>query len=243
MVKLKITWEEFEQLPRTIGYKHEYIDGTCYLTPRQRNCYAVLDLDRFAEPPPMGRTDKVSIRPIEDADWEHLGKLCGYSFHRVPPFGSLTDEEKVTAGDECMTHVRNGGDGPSTGPASIVAVDEKNHPRGALLIVLKPDGYRDDPWRFDRWREPAPGNAIAQRLGQAHLDWVFVSPWIANHGVASTMLAMAVKSLRQMGYTSLTSAFLLGNGESMAWHWRNGFTLLPNPASMRYWEQRVKKNV
>ena len=53
-------------------------------------------------------------------------------------------------------------------------------------------------------------------------------------------LAASVAKLREMKYDSLTSAFMLGNGDSMAWHWRNGFVLLPNPASMRYFEQRMK---
>ena len=76
--------------------------------------------------------------------------------------------------------------------------------------------------------------------GQAHLDWVFVSHWHVGRGVASAILAASVAKLRELKYESLTSCFMLGNGESMAWHWRNGFELLPNPASMRYFEQRMK---
>ncbi len=41
-VELKLTFDEFDQLPRMAGYKHEYFDGRCVLTPRPRNCYAEL---------------------------------------------------------------------------------------------------------------------------------------------------------------------------------------------------------
>ena len=178
------------------------------------------------------------IRPLRDSDWEDLGKWCGFAFHRVPPFDSLTADEKRQAGRDCMERVRSGGDGPLIAEASMVAVDEKDEPLGALLIVLKPEGYCADPWHHD-WSKFRPADAAVIN-GQAHLDWVFVSHWHVGRGVASSMLAASIPKLREMNYQSLTSAFMLGNGESMAWHWRNGFVLLPNPASMRYFEQRLK---
>jgi hypothetical protein len=55
------------------------------------------------------------------------------------------------------------------------------------------------------------------------------------------MLEHCVARLRERGYQTLTSSFILGNGESMAWHWRNGFVLLPNPASMRYLDQKMRE--
>ena len=127
-VRLKITFEEFERLPRTLGYKNEYYDGQCVLTPRPRNCYAILNLAQFQTPPPISDREEIVIRPLKDSDWEPLGEWCGFAFHRVPPFDSLTDEEKKEAGRDCMEHTRNGGNGPMIAEASMVAVDEKNDP-------------------------------------------------------------------------------------------------------------------
>jgi predicted GNAT family acetyltransferase len=239
-LRLKISFDEFKRLPRTLGYKHEYFDGTCVLTPRPRNCYAVLRLDRFAAPPAC-TDDEVAIRPLQDADWDSLGQRCGFAFHRIPPFDTLTDDEKKQAGRQCMEHTRGGGDGPLIAEASHVAVDDQGSPLGVLLIVLKPAGYCQDPWRNDHWRLPPAADAVAARAGQAHVNWLFVSPWHVGHGVASAMLAASVAALREMEYESLSSCFMLGNGESMAWHWRNGFELLPNPASMRYFLRRMKQ--
>jgi predicted GNAT family acetyltransferase len=238
-VRLKITIDEFHRLPRTLGYKHEYYGGQCVLTPRPKNCYAVLNLAEFKPPPPMSAREEVAVRPPRDSDWEALGKCCGFAFHRIPPFDSLNADEKRQAGRDCMEHTRNGGDGPLIAEASMVAVDEKDEPLGALLIVVKPAKYSADPWHHD-WRGTPPADAVASGGGQAHLDWVFVSHWHVGRGVASSMLAASIPKLREMNYESLTSTFMLGNGESMAWHWRNGFVLLPNPASMRYFERRMK---
>jgi GNAT superfamily N-acetyltransferase len=189
----------------------------------------------------MNDRQEVSIRDLKDSDWESLGVCCGFAFHRIPPFDSLADDQKEEAGRDCMETVRRGKDGPLIAQASVVAVDEHDKAVGALLIVLKPPGFRDDPWRHNQWRQVPPERAVETRAGQAHLDWVFVGSWHVGRGVASTMLEHCVARLRERGYQTLTSSFILGNGESMAWHWRNGFVLLPNPASMRYLDQKMRE--
>lgn len=232
-IELRITIDEFHRLPRVAGYKHEYLGERCVLTPRPRNGYAVLDLARFRPLDSQNRElEGVTVRRVEDKDWDELGPLCGAAFHRVPPFSALSDDERAAAGADCMAFVRSGGDGPLVPAASMVAADDEDgRPRGALLVVLKPAGYRLDPWRHER--PPVVEGAVAPAPTQAHVDWVFVSPWLANRGVASAMLARTVEVLRAAGHASLTSSFMIGNGESMAWHWRNGFELLPYPGSFR----------
>ncbi len=42
------------------------------------------------------------------------------------------------------------------------------------------------------------------------------------------LLATATRSLWNTGYRELASATDCGNVTSMAWHWRNGFVLLPH---------------
>ena len=240
-VELKITFDEFERLPRIVGYKHEYFDDRCVLTPRQRNCYAALNLERYRPLEPRSDNhEKINVRPLAESDREHVADLCGPAFSRIPPFSSLTDEEQNAAGRDCMEFVRKGGDGPLLPEASQVAVDEHCNISGALLIVLKPPGYRIDPWRNDGWREPIDASAAQGKDGQPHIDWVFTHPWLLNRGIASAMLEQCVQVLRARGNKSLTSTYLLGNGESMAWHWRNGFELLPNPGSMRSLRSAMK---
>jgi GNAT superfamily N-acetyltransferase len=261
-VRLNLTIDEFHRLPRAAGYKHEYFGDQAVLTPRPRNGYAALDLGRFR--PLEADAEElrdVTVRPIADGDWELLGPLCGGAFHRVPPFSTLGDDERSAAGADCMAYVRRGGDGPVVREASVVATDAKDgKPWGALLVVMKPPGYRDDPWRRSGRRRGNTADAgeantggdeeadVAAAVpaggeGQPHVDWVFVSPCVAGRGLASTLLARTVDVLRAAGHACLTSSFMIGNGESMAWHWRNGFELLTYPGSMRQWRRHLRSSI
>ena len=51
-IKLPLSKEQFQQLPRNPAYKYEYLDGLAYLSPRARHYHAALDLSaRPAEDP------------------------------------------------------------------------------------------------------------------------------------------------------------------------------------------------
>ena len=47
-LKLAITYDEWQQLPRNASYKYEYFDGKAWLTPRAKFYHAVLDLEPLA---------------------------------------------------------------------------------------------------------------------------------------------------------------------------------------------------
>ena len=53
-------------------------------------------------------------------------------------------------------------------------------------------------------------------------------------GLSGTLLCLAgLNALCALGYPDLASTFSLGNESSTLWHWRNGFELMPYPASPR----------
>ena len=60
-----------------------------------------------------------------------------------------------------------------------------------------------------RWKTPPPENCIEQRLGHAHLTWIFVNHRFAGHGIGSALLAHASNHLIELGYTELISSFIL----------------------------------
>ena len=66
-------------------------------------------------------------------------------------------------------------------------------------------------------------------------------PLYAGNGTGTALLASAVNSLHRMGFKQLLTTFMLGNTSSMLWHWRNGFRLLPYPASRRLTKQRQQQ--
>jgi GNAT superfamily N-acetyltransferase len=132
-----------------------------------------------------------------------------------------------------LKSTRDGRDGPIIWPACHVAFDDKGRrPVGAILVTLVPPVDLDDFWAL-QWKTPPPPDCIEQRLGHAHLTWIFVARGIAGSGVGTALLAEACRGLRELGYTELISSFILGNDSSMLWHWRNGFELLPYSGSRR----------
>jgi GNAT superfamily N-acetyltransferase len=216
-IELPLTRQQFRQLPQNPAYKYEYFEGHARLSPRPKSYHATLDLPAFARPiTDLATDDELVVRPLRDADWQRLPKLFAAAFHRVQPFASLTDDDRLTAAEDCLARTREAGEGPLVGEACLVAAriaDDKLV--GANLITIPPD------------------EAIEQVAGGPHLTWIFVSPMYARQGVGMALLDTAVQALLRLGYAKLVSTFLLGNESSMLWHWRAGFKLLEQPWSMR----------
>ena len=160
---------------------------------------------------------------FQDANWQRLFKLFAAAFHRVQPFASLTDEDRLAAAEDCLGHTQGAGEGPLIGEACLVAARISDDALiAANLITLPPD------------------EAIDYVPGFPHLTWIFVSPRYARQGVGMALLETAVHALLRLGYTELLSTFLLGNESSMLWHWRAGFKLLEQPWSMRAIRREIK---
>ena len=233
VLQLPLTIEQYHQLPRNPAYRYEYIQGKARLTPRAKHYHALLDLASFAEE----KTDigeRIEVRALQDDDWPRLEDIFRGAFSTQQPFGSLDAETLHSAARECLRRTRTGQDGPWIEPASFVAV-ERAEARviGVILLTLLPGG---DPCAWDSfyWSETTPPpDLLARRAAQPHLTWIFVSRMEAGNGIGSHLLAAAIRSLRELGYTELWSTFVVGNDSSMLWHWRNGFRLLPYPGSVR----------
>src|SRR4051794_670700 len=229
VLDLPLTPEQFRRLPRNAAYKYEYVGGVAWINPRPRYYHAVLDLGTFPATAPEGPAPK--LRPWQDADWEGLAPLFAAAFRAQPPFGSLEEEARVEAARRSLRQTRSGGDGPWVAQASFVArAPDTGQPLGGVLVTLLPAGDLT-AWDSYHWDGPPPPDAVARRLGQPHLTWIFVGPLTAGRGVGTALLGAAVRQVRALGYGHLASTFLAGNDSSMLWHWRNGFRLLPHPGS------------
>ena len=242
-IELPLTFEEFEQLPTNPAYKYEYFGGKAWLTPRPKECHALLDLQtRGGDPIDSAAMEElVWIRPLEATDWDGLDVLFAGAFDRIQPFASLGDLQRLEAARQCLQFTRDGGDGPLIEPACFVAVAaEDNHPSGAILVTLMPD--LDLSKSFDlRWKEPPPPDWAQRLVGRPHLTWIFVDRWSREHGLGSSLLAAATGALRELGYRALASTFLVGNDASALWHWRNGFQLAGRPSSWRRIQSRLRR--
>jgi hypothetical protein len=234
-IKLPMSWRQFHRLPRNPAYKYEYLEKAAWLSPRPKFYSARLSLGaRGAGPAPaIELPEAVGFRALEDRDWPRLSRVFAGSFERVQPFASLGDRRRLEAARGCLKYTRDGHDGPIIRPACHLAFDEKDgDPVGAILVTLVPPVDLEDFWSL-QWKTPPPPDCVEQRLGHAHLTWIFVGHWIAGYGVGTALLAHASRSLLELGYVELISSFILGNDSSMLWHWRNGFELLPYSGSRR----------
>ena len=233
-IELPITSEQFHKLPYSPAYKYEYFGDCAWLTPRPKFSHALLHLrGRSGVSDAMDAPGPVCVRPLRDADWDLLADPFSQAFFRVFPFSALDDDDRLGAGDECLRHTRNSGDGPLIASACFVAAEaDHGEPVGASLVTLWPDRDLSD-WGAGDWPEPPPPDCVEQRLGVPHLTWIFVDPIVQGSGVGTALLHAAVKVLLELGYDRLSSTVLQGNDSSLLWHWRNGFELLEDPGSLR----------
>jgi GNAT superfamily N-acetyltransferase len=230
-LRLKLSRQEFDQLPRHPAYQYEHAEGVACLSPWPRYYHAQLDLERFAEETAQ-RLDAVPhMRPALPGDIDGLAPIFVGAFARLQPFGSLVGMESRLAAEQSLARTFTGGDGPLIEPASFVAeVQEKI--AGAILLTLLPGG---DPTQRDsyRWPEAAPADLWTRHQGQPHLTWIFVDRLMQGSGLGTHMLQHAVHALRLQKYGTLWTTFMAGNDSSLLWHWRNGFELLPHVLSKR----------
>ena len=244
VIKLPLSWRQFHRLPRNPAYKYEYLDKAAWLSPRPKFHSARLALRPSADGPPQEievHAGVIRFRRLEDRDWPRLARLFAGSFHRVQPFESLSDRRRLESARVCLKGTRDGHDGPIIRPACYVAYDDKDgRPVGANLVTLVPPVDLEDFWTF-HWKTPPPPDCIEQRLGHAHLTWIFVKQWFAGYGIGSALLAHASESLIELGYSELVSSFILGNESSMLWHWRNGFELLSYCGSKRRFRAMMRE--
>jgi GNAT superfamily N-acetyltransferase len=228
-IKLKLTRDQFERLPRHPAYKYERIDGITYISPWPRHAHATLQLSRFraADEVPA----RLTLRPATAADIEALIPIQQGAFAHEQPYGSMSDADAQRAIEKSLRGVFAGLFGPLAAPASLLAVED-GQIIGAILITLLPGGDRAEHESYE-WFEPAPSDLWATRQGQPHLTWIFVRRLEQGTGVGTFLLRHTVRALKRQRYRSLWSTFLIGNDSSLRWHWRNGFELAENIFSKR----------
>jgi hypothetical protein len=215
-VRLPLTVEQFDSLPRDPFYRYAYLDGQACLIPEPVYCSAhpVLRPSVLAG---ADGTGAPALRRLRRSDWDALPYLFADAFAGRPPFGALGRNGLLRAAEERMQRTRSGGNGPLVAAASFVATEPgSERPLGAILITLPPAGESVADDAGSLW-DPGPV--------RPHVTWVFVQSVYAGRGWGTALLRAAVRELVALGHRRLDSTFMLGNYVSMMWHWRNGFRL------------------
>ncbi len=172
------------------------------------------------------------------ASFRRLGCIArgpGEGVSKISPLGMclVTACGRVWAAcDWLRSATRDGHEGPLVEQACMVAMDreDNSHVLGALVVTLMIGSTRS--W-YSRRRlavSPPPPH-LANGQDQPQVSWPSVQPGASDQGVATRVGIDDEFAMENSGYRELASATDGGNVISMAWHWRNGFRLLPHRES------------
>jgi GNAT superfamily N-acetyltransferase len=228
-LRIPMLQQDFDQLPRHPAYQYEYLGGAASLAPWPRYYHAQLDLAPLTADPLLQAT--APLKPARPQDIEAMVPVFDRAFAHLQPFGSLLEEHRRLAAEQSLRLTFGGEDGPLIEPASLIAWEEEKI-IGAILLTLLPGGL-STAWDSYHWLSPPPMDLWEVREGQPHLTWIFVDRVAQGTGIGTQLLHTAARVLRDNGYLSLWTTFMVGNESSLLWHWRNGFRLLPHAHSKR----------
>lgn len=223
-VRMPMTQEAFERLPRNPAYAYQFADGIVLMRPAPRTFRAALDLEHRFDPADLASESDYAVESIGFEDHNSLAPLFAAAFERTQPFAGLNPHERLDAAAVCLKRTLIGEDGFWASEASFLARHRSDGVVSALLITLLPQCDGEQSYH---WETLVPSDLWRKGQGIPHLTWVFSHPRHKGHGVGTRLLDAAVKRLRDQGYRKLLTTFIAGNDSSQLWHWRNGFTLLP----------------
>src|SRR5438552_1650249 len=140
----------WRRMPRHPSFKHEYWDGKLHWTPRPNTCDVYLELDQWQPPPPgewklPPRREPITIRQLQEEDWEKLPRVFCASSCQWPPLSQWDGAAPLRASRAIIDWARQGKDGPLVSQACVVALATDNtaaNPEesltGAAIVTLVP---------------------------------------------------------------------------------------------------------
>src|SRR5215471_18053824 len=84
---IAMSWEEFRDFPRQLGWKHEYYDGKIHVTPAHLVVTLVVPLT------PREVPDDLTIRPVEAGDEQRMLPVFLESFADSMDYADCTPDE------------------------------------------------------------------------------------------------------------------------------------------------------
>ncbi len=228
--QIRMTWEEFQKLPRHPAYRYEYRNGELRQSGRPilRNCRIKTEFQAASKVDDRIEALRLSFADLKNFNGQALTTLFKQAFARSAPYFSLSPAELDQAVQDHFLSVLQAHPWPIAWSASRLLLKESsNEPVAASVVTLVPDANWTD-FTDPKWQQQAPPDALEKCWGHPHLTWIFVSPQYQRHGIGSILLSEARNEVRNLGYRNLFSTFLVGDYESMLWHWKQGFELIPS---------------
>ena len=210
----EMTFEEYLNFPKTLGWKHEYYGGALHRSPAwtavatfraSTQALSSIKINRPANIDPNLKS--LALRSLDMEDHYSLLELFCECFEQAIDYAGCRPTDIIKYAHKSLD--RFFGDAPeSYSDACRVAIIEGNIV-GASIIARSENG--------------------------ALLQPIFVSINYRRHGLATQLLAASARSLAEQGCEELHSRCNLGNEASMAWHVKCGFSEIPEglPAGHR----------
>ena len=224
---ISMTPEEFERMPRKLGWKYEYWDGQAHITPSYRIVTIAVEIKhcpvRFALDSRDG-----AVYPDEDGAHQRLLREPLKSPCRIR---AVTKSDEVQLTLAYFAAFRDTIEYCDWEPEKIAATAKKD-------IQDFFAGKRGNPLPASRvavasqevYEESLVGAAliVEKDNGQPLLDMLFVIPEWHRRGVATALVSAAINELYCSGMKRLESRYFLGNDASQAWHRKFGFVDEPD---------------
>lgn len=224
-LRLGMTREEFQQLPRNPSFTYDFVDGEVYIRPFPLIYHGCLDLQNYHSPKDLHIRNGISIQPLENAKILGLSNLFDECFKTVQPFAGMSERQRQEAVRYCLDRTQSGKDGLCLDDSCFCAKDQEQRIVAAIIITQLE--------RIDELSILNANKMNEQKNYEPHLTWIFVHPAYGRSGVGTALLRQSASVLGSQNYHRLYSSFLPGNLTSILWHWRNGFQLLSGPGSLR----------
>ncbi|MFQ6042116.1 MAG: GNAT family N-acetyltransferase [Candidatus Poribacteria bacterium] len=198
---IPMTPEEFELMPRQLGWKYEYWDGQAHITPSYRFVTTAVEI----KPRPV--TSPCQIRAVDKNDEAQLISAYFAAFSDTIEYCDWEPEKIAAAAKKDIQDFFAG---------------RRGKPLYSSRVAVAPQSEAGE--------ESVVGAALViEKIGgQPLLDMLFVIPEWQRKGLATALVSAAINELYSAGMKKLESHYMLGNDESQAWHQKFGFVDEPD---------------
>ena len=210
-LRQEMTYEEYLNFPKTLGWKHEYFDGALHRSPawtavasfRAPTTVLAAVLAASAVDDGNARLEALEIRSVAREDQAQLLDLFCVCFEQAIEYAGYRPENIIRYGRKSLDGYFREAPAPYQEACQVAVIN--GCVAGAATIA-----------RFEH-------GAILQPI--------FVAPAYHRRGVATRLLSESAKRLVDLGCEELRSRCNLGNAASMIWHAKCGFVEIPDEMS------------
>ena len=129
-----MSFEEWKDMPRRIGWKHEYWDGHARLSPRSTLIHMRRGLDPQEAPPIYETPEGYRLRSVEGSDAKDLEALYVASFEDTIEFFGWSQERVLTQAREGVRAYLEGRWGRPSSHSQVAELQDGNLIGAALMV-------------------------------------------------------------------------------------------------------------